>query len=186
MPGRVSEPPARVATGRLVPTLRRAAVLLVVFAAAGVVAGLVWEWIWTPPSGVVIEHEYLLDGDGLRATFSGTALYVLVGAVAGLLVGVGIAVLTEGAELVTLAAVAVGSALAGWLMLLVGTSVDPPDPGPVAETSEDLTELPDELEVSGWSPFVAFPSGALVGLTVVFVGLAGRADGAVGPRTHRR
>lgn len=158
----------------LVPAVRRAAVVLVLFAVAGALAGVLWEWLWTPPTGVVLDREFLLDGEGLRSAFSGTALYVLVAAVAGLLLGVGVAVLTDDSELVTLAAVLVGSVLAAWLMYVVGTALGPPDPGPLADRAQDMTRLPDDLQVSGWSPFVAFPSGALVGVTVVFVGLAGR------------
>ena len=175
MPDRVS------ALGGFRPAraLRRTVVVLVLFAVVGALAGVVWEWVWAPPTGVVLDHQFLLDGEGLRSAFSGTALYVLVASLAGLLLGVGVAVLCDGSELLTLAAVVVGAVLAAWLMHLVGTSLGPPDPGPVAERSEDLTRLPDELRVSGWSPFVAFPSGALLGVTVVFVGLAGRrrADG---------
>lgn len=158
---------------RVRAALTRGLLVVAVFAAGGALAGVVWEWIWTPPSGVVIEHRYLLDGEGLRSDFSGTALYVLVAAVTGLLLGVLVAVRTDRSELLTLGAVVVGSVLAGWLMLQVGTAVDPPDPGPLAAEAEDLTRLPDELEVAGTSPYVAFPAGALVGLIVVFVGLNG-------------
>lgn len=160
---------------RVRAALVRVLLVVALFAAGGAVAGVVWEWLWTPPTGVVVEQRYLLDGDGLRSDFSGTALYVLVAAVAGLLLGVLVGVRTHRSELLTLLAVVVGSALAGWLMLQVGTALDPPDPGPLAEQAEDLTRLPDQLEVAGRSPFVSFPAGALVGLIVVFVGL-GRRD----------
>lgn len=153
--------------------LRRAVLVLLAFGLAGLLAGVVWEWWWTPPTGVVVEQQYLLDADGLRSTFSGTALYVLVAVVAGVLLGVAVAVLSEAAEVWTLVLVVVGSALAGWVMHAVGTALDPPDPDRLAATAEDGTRLPEELSVSGWSPYVAFPSGALLGLTVVFVGWPG-------------
>lgn len=145
--------------------------VLVVFTVAGALAGVVWEWLWTPPSGVAVGGEFLLDGDGLRADFSGTALYVLLASVMGLLVGVLVAVRTDRDELLVLAAVTVGSVLAAWLMLRVGLALDPPDPGPLAREAPDYTPLPAQLEVAGRSPFVAFPVGALVGLIVVFIGL---------------
>lgn len=159
---------------RVRAALTRVLLVVALFVAGGAVAGVVWEWLWTPPTGVVVEHQYLRDGEALRSDFSGTALYVLVSATAGLLLGVLVAVRTTRSELVTMAAVVVGSVLAAWVTLQVGTAVDPPDPGPIAAESEDLTELPDDLEVVGKSPYVAFPSGALVGLIVVFVGLSGR------------
>jgi hypothetical protein len=157
-----------------VSALRRFLLVLVGFAVAGVLAGIVWEWVWTPPTGVALGQEFLLDGGGLRSEFSGTALYVVVGTLAGLLLGVLVAVLTERHELLTLGAVLVGAVLAAWLMLVVGTSHGPPDPEPLARSAEDYTPLQDELRVSGHSPFVAFPGGALVGLIVIFIGLHGR------------
>jgi hypothetical protein len=158
----------------LAPLLTRFALVVTVFAVAGAAAGVLWEWIWTPPQGVVVDHELLLDGNGLRADFSGTALYVLVAALSGLLVGVLVAVLADRYELVTLAAVAVGSALAAWLMLQVGQWLGPPDPTTLAANADDYTRISDDLRVAGTSAFTAFPSGALIGLVVVFIGLSRR------------
>ena len=45
--------------------------------------GLVWEWLWTPPRGVVVHHRWVQDEVGLRGDFSGTGTYVVVAAVAG-------------------------------------------------------------------------------------------------------
>lgn len=154
--------------------LRQVLLVLVCFAVAGALAGILWEWLWTPSTGVVLDGEFVLDGDGLRNDFSGTALYVIVAAVTGLLLGVLVALLSQRHELVTLAAVVAGSALAGWLMLRTGIALGPPDPGPLARDAEDLTPLLNELAVAGRSPFVAFPAGALLGLIVIFVGLGRR------------
>jgi hypothetical protein len=156
------------------PVLRQALLALVLLAVAGALSGLLWEWLWTPPTGVVVDHQWLQDERGLRGDFSGTGTYVAVAAVIGLLAGAAVAVLFDRSELVTLAVVLVGSLLAGWLMYRVGLAVGPPDPHPLAETARNGSHLPGELVVSGWSPFVAFPSGALVGLLVVFFGLSGR------------
>jgi hypothetical protein len=157
-----------------VRALRQVLLVLVAFAVAGALAGAVWEWVWTPPTGVALGKEFLLDGDGLRGDFSGTALYVVVAAVAGLLVGVLVAVLSDRDELATLVVVAVGSVLAGWLMLRTGVALGPPDPGPLARSADDYTPLVDQLAVAGRSPFVAFPAGALLGLIVIFIGLSRR------------
>ncbi|HSP59557.1 MAG TPA: hypothetical protein VLO09_00710 [Ornithinimicrobium sp.] len=151
--------------------LRQVLLVLAAFVVTGALAGIVWEWVWTPPTGVALGREFLLDGGGLRGEFSGTALYVVVGTLAGLLLGVLVALLAERHELLTLVAVLVGAMLAGWLMLRVGTALGPPDPDQLARAAEDYTPIQDELRVSGRSPFVAFPGGALVGLIVIFVGL---------------
>ena len=154
--------------------LLRLVVVVAAFAAVGAIAGVVWEWLWTPPSGVVIDHELLLDGEGLRADFASTGLYVLIAAVAGLLLSVLLGVLLDRHEVATLVGVAIGSALAAYLMLRVGAALGPPDPAPLARAAEDYTRIPDALRVSERSPFTAFPGGAMIGLIVTFIGLSSR------------
>ena len=82
------------------------------FAAAGVLAGFVWERLWTPPMGVVVDHRWgPADSLALQAQFSGTGWYVVVGAVAGLLLGVVATLLVDRAPVLTLLAVVVGAVL---------------------------------------------------------------------------
>jgi hypothetical protein len=150
--------------------LRQALLALAVPLVVGAVAGVVWEWVWSPPLGVVAHHHWVQDEVGLRGDFAGTGLYVVVAAGAGLLAGLVAALLARGHEIVSLAALFVGSLLAGWLMYRVGVALGPADPGVLARSAPYLTRLPGELTVSGTSPFLALPAGALVGLTVVFLG----------------
>lgn len=154
--------------------LRQLLVVLAVTVGAGAVAGLVWEWLWTPPVGVVQHHRWVLDEAALRGDFSGTGTYIAVAAVVGVLVGALVALVFDRAELLTLVALVVGSVVAGWLMYRVGLAVGPPDPRELARTAEQGAHLPGQLKVHGRSPFVAFPSGALVGMVVVFLGLSRR------------
>lgn len=149
--------------------LRRALLVLAVPLLVGAVAGVVWEWVWTPPLGVVSHHHWVQDEVGLRADFSGTGLYVLVAAGAGLLAGLAAALVSRGREIVGLAALVVGSLLGGWLMYRVGVALGPPDPDALARSASASTRLPGVLTVSGVSPFLALPAAALVGLTVVFL-----------------
>ena len=146
-------------------------VLLVV---AGALAGVVWVWLWTPPSGVVVDQRWVQDESGLRGDFSATGSYVAVAAVAGLLVAVLLGVLFDRAELVTLLVVLVGSVLAGWVMYRVGLALSPADPRSLADSAEDGTRLPGRLAVDGISPFLAFPGGAMLGLVIVYFGLPRR------------
>ena len=160
------------ATGRLAVQL---GLVVAALAAVGALAGVVWQWIWTPTVGVVVDHRWTAgDALGLQHEFSGTGWYVAVALVAGLLAGVVAALLVDRAPLLTLAAVVVGSALAAWVMLLVGSALGPPDPDVVARTADDGTRLPMQLSVTGRSPWIALPSGALIGLLVVFIGLSPR------------
>jgi hypothetical protein len=150
--------------------------VVVGFVLAGAAAGFVWERIWTPPNGVVVEHQWRPeDAIALQQQFSGTGWYVIVGMVAGLVLGVGASLLVDRVPLLTLAAVLVGAALAAWMMSSVGSSLGPGDPHQLAKSAADGTRLPSQLEVSGWSPFVALPVGALIGLLIVLIGLGPRA-----------
>lgn len=158
-------------------------VVVVAFALAGVVAGFVWERLWTPATGVVVDHRWRPgDALALQQQFSGTGWYVVVGIVVGLLLGIVVSLLADRVPVLTLASVAVGSALAAWLMLRVGVALGPPDPQTIAATADDGTRLPAQLEVSGWSPFIAFPVGALLGLVIVLIGLGPRHPGHPQPR----
>jgi hypothetical protein len=168
--------PVRAASwrGQVVPVLRQVVVSLVLLAATGAAAGLVWVWLWTPPTGVVLGHQWVQDERGLRGDFSGTGSYVAVATVAGLLVAFLIAVLFERAEVITLLTVLAGSVLAAWVMYRVGLALSPADPRTLAETAKDGTRLPGRLVVSGESPFRAFPGGAMLGLVIVYLGLSRR------------
>jgi hypothetical protein len=152
--------------------LRDAAVVLAAFTVGGALCGVLWEWWWTAPTGSVVDGVWLPDIEGVRAVFSGTALYVVVAALGGLALGALSGWLFDRVELVTLGAVIAGSVVAAWLMLQVGTSLAPADPQPIAAAAADQTRLPGTLQVSGKSPYVAFPLGAAAGLSAVFIGLA--------------
>lgn len=161
-----------------------AVVLVVLVAAAGALAGVVWEWAWSPPQGVVAHREFVpTDEAGLRAEFAGTGWYVVVAAAAGLLVGAGVALLADRRPLVALGSLVVGTALGAWLMRVVGVALGPDDPSAAARTAKAGAHVPDVLGVSGFSPYLAYPTGALVALAVLFLGLsaAHRSDrGSVG------
>jgi uncharacterized membrane protein YeaQ/YmgE (transglycosylase-associated protein family) len=152
----------------VVPALQALAIL-VLFALVGVLAGWVWWKLWSPaPSGVVFEGKWYPRPatEGLTAEFAGTGWYVVVAVVAGLVLGLLAGLLLDRDELVTLAAVAIGSALAAWLMHRVGVHFSPPDPDPIAAGAKDGTELPGRLVLAGRSPLLAFPVGALSGLAI--------------------
>jgi hypothetical protein len=181
VPEQLTHEPRKTRAGRLVPVIVQAGLVLAVCAVAGALAGVVWEWWWTPPVGVVVDHEWLLGLAGLQAEFSATGLYVVVASVAGLLVGALCGLFLDRSELVTLAAVLIGAALAGWVMVQVGHAVGPPDPRPLAETARNGTRLPSDLRITGTSPYVAFPAGATLGLTVVLLGMTKRLAPVVEP-----
>ncbi|ABL82551.1 hypothetical protein [Nocardioides sp. JS614] len=146
---------------------------VVVLAAAGALAGVVWEWVWTAPAGVVADHRWLAEDEaGLRGQFSGTGWFVIVATITGLLAGGLVATFLDRVPLLTLLTVILGSAVGTWVMLSVGSALGPPDPTQLALTAKNGTHLPDELDVSRRTPWVSMPAGALVALTLVFFGFA--------------
>ncbi len=153
----------------------QAAIIEGIFCCVGVLAGVVWQWLWTPAMGSVLDHKWApADAIALSEQFSSTGWYVVVGTVAGLVTGALVALFLDRSPLLTLAAVVVGSALAAWLMYVVGTALGPADPTTLAKTAADGTMIPEQLKVSGKSPYIALPVGALIGVALVFLGMSVR------------
>lgn len=145
-------------------------VLLVVGVFALVAAGCGWVWqqVWEPPEGVVVEGRWFPSEVALRSVFDGTGWYCVLAAGAGLVLGVLAGWSGRTAPLLTLVAVVVGSVLAAWVMYVVGTHGNPPDPVVLAAGSPDGTRLPVPLTLEGGrSPYLVWPLAALVGLMVV-------------------
>jgi hypothetical protein len=157
--------------------------VLIAYALVGLVAGLVWEAVWTPPTEVVQQHQaFYADYQSLRRVFTGTGLYVLIGAVASMLTALVIALVTRQRELLILVSVTLGSAMAAFVMREAGLSRGPSDPVAGARTAADGTHLRGALEVSGHSPYLIWPMTSLFVLALVFFAWPrSRADDPVGP-----
>ena len=96
---------------------RFAIAVLSAYVVVGALAGVVWEWVWTPPAQFVQQHQlYYVDYAALRRVFDGTGLYVLIAAIASALVALVVCVLTRRRELLTLGLVILGSVLAAVVM----------------------------------------------------------------------
>ncbi|WP_148614705.1 hypothetical protein [Nocardioides rubriscoriae] len=148
--------------------------VLLAYVVLGVAGGWLWFQLWDPPKGAVQDGKWLyLDFPTIAHVFSGTGLYVVVGVVAGVVLGVVTALVCRTSELVTLVVVVAGSALASYLAYRVGLSRSAPDPHLLALSLPDGTRLPGRLEVTGRTPFVAWPLGSLLGLGVTYLFTAG-------------
>ncbi|WP_457205611.1 hypothetical protein [Nocardioides sp. P5_C9_2] len=180
--------------GGLRAAVSRVAVVLATFAVVGAIAGVVWEWVWTPPLGIVYRGEWLFEPAGPDYAFSGTGWYVVIALAAGLLTALILGWVLVSGEVTTLVAAVVGSVLAGWLMFTVGHTLGPPDPRPLAAAKDDLTRLPSDLRVVTSDPdaasysltssaFTAFPMGTAVGLALVWFTTRGRRVRGVEPRS---
>ncbi len=149
------------------PALRLALVAAFVaalFAVGGGLGGWLWERRWTPSEGVAFDHRFVLAGEGPGNDFSATGSYLVIAVVIGLALGLAVALVVRGQELATLLAVVACSAVAAWLMATIGHRLGPPDPGPLAAQAEDFTLLRQQLTVTGFSPYLAFPFGGVLGL----------------------
>lgn len=164
--------------------VRTALAILLAYAVVGALAGVVWEWVWSPPGQVIEKHQVFYDSyASLRRVFDGTGLYVLVGAVASALLALVISLLTRGRELLVLALVVIGSALAAALMWRVGTLLGPADPATLAAHTTARTEVSGQLTVQGKSPYVIWPFMSLIVLSGVFFAWPGRAATSTSPST---
>jgi hypothetical protein len=157
--------------------MRRVLLVVAAFAVVGALAGVGWEVLWDAPGGVVYKQRWFLDPSGPDVSFSGTALYVLLALPLGAVLGAGAAFL-RGREALTLGTVLVGSVVAAWAMYAVGHAMGPPDPQVLAAAKPDYTRVPSDLVLAARgdstapyrsTAFVAFPVGALAGLTLVFL-----------------
>jgi hypothetical protein len=151
------------------------ALAVLVLAVAGVLAGVVWEWLWTAPDGTVVDGAWVAqDEASLRGVFSATGWYVVVASVAGLLGGAVVGLFLDRFPLVALLGVVLGSLLGAFLMFRVGVALGPDDPVEAARRAADGAVVPGVLDVSGGTPFIALPTGALIALALVFIGLMAR------------
>lgn len=191
MSHQLTEADDRERPGLLAPgsPVRTAVLVLVTYAVVGAVAGLVWEWVWTPPGQVIQEHTLYYDSYvSLRRVFTGTGFYVIVGGVASALVALGVCLLCRSRELLVLVLVVVGSAIAAALMWWVGTHLGPSDPRPLVAHTTTTTRVSGELSVAGKSPYLVWPMLSLLVLALVYFSSPGSRlpHAHVGARHHDR
>jgi hypothetical protein len=195
----VSEPartePARA---RWATSARVGVTLAVSGAALGAVAGWLWYVWWAPARpGVIFETA---DGPrwfpspwdpGQAQVFAGTATFALTGIGVGLLLGVLAVLVGRRQPYAALVSLLIGTAIAAAVAYLVGTRLSPPDPQSLVDTEPVGTELAASIHVSGWTPYLCWPLGGLLGyLAATFLVSAlddvRRRDADPGGRLHRR
>ena len=156
---------------RVTARLTRPLLLLLLFAAAGIAGGYAWRHLWTPPTGVAREGQWIPTPveEGLQGAFSAVGWYVVVALTVGLLLGALTAFVLDRDEIVGVLVAVAGSALAAYLILTVGERLSPPDPDEVAAEATDGTEIPGDLELDGRTPLLSAPIGALTALSTVYL-----------------
>lgn len=141
------------------------------FGEVAVVGALLWVWWWHPASGVVQGGEFYWPPTSIEGSITGTASYLVVASVAGLLAGVRAAW-----RLGDLPWVAVGSSLvlggvAGVVLARVGHLLGPTDAATVAARAADGSRVLTDLRVEGLGAYAALPAAAVLatGLVLLFV-----------------
>ncbi len=137
-----------------------------------------WQWWGPADKGRIFETR---DGPqwfpipfdpGVSHVFAGTAEYFLIGLGLGALLGVLAGVLSRSRAVLGLGVLVVASVGAALVMHWFGVSFSPPDPRTLVDSHEIGDRLPGHLELSGWTPYLAWPIGALAGFTGVMLSLS--------------
>lgn len=147
-----------------------AATVVVAGAVLGALGGWLWYLWWAPArEGRIYRTE---DGPrwfpdpwdpGQAQMFAGTGGYALVGIGLGLVLGVLAVFLGRRQAYAGLVGLLLGTALAAGVAYLVGTMLSPPDPQSLVDSEPVGTRLPAAIEVRGWTPYLCWPLGGLLG-----------------------
>ncbi|RYB95584.1 hypothetical protein EUA93_15305 [Nocardioides oleivorans] len=157
--------------------LRRIGLVSALFLVAGAAAGVLWEWLWDPTTGVTYQGQWYLEPAGPDQSFSSIALFVVIAVPLGIVLGV-LSGIWRDQEVVTTVTVLVAAVGAGLLMYAVGHALGPPDPQVLAAAKPDYTTLPGDLVLTApdadrvaWhsSALVALPAGAMAGLVATYL-----------------
>jgi hypothetical protein len=142
-------------------------VVLVSFAVAAVLVGLIWPHLVDP---VVVERTdagLLTDEVALGDRFDVVGWYALLAAGAGLLLGAVLAATRRTHEVVTLLAVVACACLAAWLSAEVGSWVGPDDPNQVLADAEVGDTAEDRIVLTADVAYLVWPVAALIGSATV-------------------
>lgn len=173
-------------------TVRRVLVVLAVGLLLGALGGVVWEWVWTPPTGAAYEGRWMPDAQGVTHVVDSTGWFVVIGLTYGILYGTFTTRYAKGLEIATMLSVLAGSLLAAWATLRVGAWLGPDDASVLAKTMGDLEPLVLDLTLgsggAGWwpdafgSPAVLAPAvGAMMSVMAMYL-----CTDAAGSRRRRR
>ena len=161
---------ARGLTGVLV-----APVLGALLGAAG--GWLWWAWWGPAPKGRIYDtvagKAWYPDpfDPGITRDFSGTATYVVIAFGLALLLGLVGGWLARDRAVAGLVCVLVGAGLGVLVMTLLGESFSPADPATLLAGHKVGDTLPGPLAVSGWTPYLAWPVGAMLAYLVLMLSL---------------
>lgn len=183
-------PMTRITTGAVAPRAERRAslglpdvlttlVVVTLGGGLGAVGGWLW-WTWWAPAkeGEIYRTSagptWYPDplGPGIAQVFDATAQYVVVGTGLGLLLGAAVGWAARNRALAGLVGVLVGSGLAAYVASRVGLSFSPPDPQALVAQHQVGDRLPAQMTMDGWTPYLAWPVGALLGFVAALLSVS--------------
>ncbi|MCL2542062.1 MAG: hypothetical protein FWE71_06310 [Nocardioidaceae bacterium] len=177
-PAHVEPPPRRGVLGGVL-----LAVGGLVLAAALAAGGGWWWWGWWGPAP---KGEIFRLSDGKTYTWfalpldpgqahvaSATFQYAVAGFVLALVLGVVVGVLGRNRAYLGLTLTVLAACLGAYVMWQVGTALSPVDPSRYADAAHFGKTYPGAISVQGWTPYLAWPVGSLLGFLCVMLGLSG-------------
>jgi hypothetical protein len=141
----------------------------------GVVCGVLWWWLWDPAMFTKVRGGGGSMGEvQLGRRFAADGWYVVIAAVAGLVLGAGMMLWRTRDVLLTTILVVLGSGVAAGAMVVTGHLLGPVDPDVALASVAPGTEVPTQLGVSSAAVYLVWPIATLVAALVVLWAVPGR------------
>lgn len=140
-----------------------------VAAALGVTMGVIWWWVAPTEQWVVVEGGLAPADPGYTGWFSADGWFLVLGAVAGVLLTAITWQRGRGRPVALVAGVVVGAGLVSLVAWAIGGFLGAPDPQTVAETAEAGTTVAGSLGIRATAVLLA---PALTALTILALMLA--------------
>jgi len=155
--------------------------LLVLAGAVAALGGWLWWHWWAPaPHGAIYQDSSGRFGffatpldPGQAHVAASTLEYVAVGFGLALVLGAVMALLGRDRALVTLVVALLAGCLGAYVMREVGLALSPPDPSHLADKAHLGQKALASLSVDGWTPYLAWPAGTLLGFLAVMLLISG-------------
>jgi MFS superfamily sulfate permease-like transporter len=144
-----------------------ATVVLGGFLLAAVAVCLVWPQLVDPVTVTRTEVGTVVGEAELGQRFDKDAWYVVLAAVAGLVLGIALTAWRRSHEVATVLLVAAAACLAAWISAVVGTWAGPEDPERLLARAEVGTTAPEQVRVDAPAAYLVWPIAAVTGALVV-------------------
>jgi hypothetical protein len=148
------------------PQVRHAAAAVAVLAGAGVLGGLLWDWVTEPATYLVGSGGAYLDEHGLGQVFSADGWFLVVGLALGALAGGALTFAFRRDGWTIVVAVLVGAGVASAACYLVGHALGPGDLEPRLAAAGAGEQVPVPLTVRASGVYFGWPIGAMLGALV--------------------